>query len=223
MNNNHPHQFKIDHVLAEAVQILQRNLIPTLLYTSIYLLITLLLIRLKYSGLVIQVLLAGPFIAGYFNAFQQDYYGYAPKISHFFAFFQNPVKVIATHLLMSIITVAGLYLLVVPGIYFAIAYYFAIPLIINRDIKIWDAMELSRSIITKQWLRFFLLVLILLIFNVVGAIFFGIGLLFTIPLTYAAVHVVFVRQGLMEEYTQEPEHQDTNNQNDNHLTIDMFR
>ncbi|MBN2747286.1 MAG: hypothetical protein JXR34_11225 [Bacteroidales bacterium] len=223
MNNNHPHQIKIDYVLAEAVQILQRNLIPVMLYTSIYLLLTILLIRFKYSGLAVQVLLAGPFIAGYFNAFQQDYYGYAPKISHFFAFFQSPVKVIATHLLMSIITVAGLYLLVVPGIYFAIAYYFAIPLIINRDIKIWEAMELSRSIITKQWFRFFLLVLILLVFNVIGAIFFGIGLLFTIPLTYAAVHVVFVEQGLIEEYAQEIDNHDTNSQNDSQLTMDMFR
>jgi len=43
-------------------------------------------------------------------------------------------------------------LLVVPGIYLMIVYQITLPLVIEKGMKAWDAMEHSRKIITANFL-----------------------------------------------------------------------
>ena len=78
-------------------------------------------------------------------------------------------------------------LLILPGIYLAVAYILTVPLIIERKLGFWDAMEASRKIVTKRWFSFFGFGLLLLLINIVGALLCGIGLLVTVPVTYAAI------------------------------------
>lgn len=202
-------------IFREAYKLVIRNLTPILFYSSLYLLASVLLLRLGYAGLFLQALLSGPFIAGFYNAYRLDTLGYKPQLKNFFEGFSNPVNFIITHILTGLITAAGIYLLVLPGIYFAVAYFLAIPFLVNRPFGFWQAMEASRLIITRKWGSFALLILILMVMNLLGALLFGIGLLFTIPFTYAAVHTVFFTI-FSEKNFEDKDKQET-------INFDMFR
>ncbi|WP_232319728.1 hypothetical protein [Prosthecochloris sp. HL-130-GSB] len=85
--------------------------------------------------------------------------------------------------MMWLLVTIGVFLLVLPGIYLAVAYMFTVPLIVDYRMEFWQAMETSRKIITRNWFSLFGFVLLLAVINLGGALVFGIGLLVTIPLT----------------------------------------
>jgi len=80
----------------------------------------------------------------------------------------------------------GFLLLVLPGIYLAVSYKFTLPLIVDKKLGVWEAMELSRRTVTKRWFKFFGLDIALLIIVLISAIPFGIGLIWTAPMAFVA-------------------------------------
>jgi hypothetical protein len=106
-------------------------------------------------------------------------------------YFDRAVKLVGLYLLMGILIAIGMLLLILPGIYLAVAYSLAIPLILRHDLGIWEALELSRRTITKQWLNFFLLFLVLMVITFVSIIPFGIGLIWTLPLGLCTLGLLY--------------------------------
>lgn len=84
-------------------------------------------------------------------------------------------------------TAIGLVLLILPGIYLAVGYAFVIPLIIDRGMPVWEAMELSRTTVHKQWFQTFGLLLAAGLLLIGSAMLFGVGLIVTLPLCTAAI------------------------------------
>lgn len=82
-------------------------------------------------------------------------------------------------------------ILLLPAIYLGISYTFAVPLIIDRRIDFWAAMETSRKLITKKWLNFFGFSIVLGLINLGGAVLCGLGLLLTVPLTICAIAAAY--------------------------------
>ncbi len=60
-------------------------------------------------------------------------------------------KIIVATILQSIFIALGFLLLVLPGIYLLVGYAMTIPLIIDKGMKPWQAMEMSRKAIHKVW------------------------------------------------------------------------
>lgn len=87
-----------------------------------------------------------------------------------------------------VMTIIGFVLLVLPGIYLSIAYVFTLPLIADKGMDVWEAMELSRKTVTKHWFKVFGLLFLLGLFFLVGAIPFGIGLIWAIPLMFITLY-----------------------------------
>ena len=85
-------------------------------------------------------------------------------------------------LLITFFTYIGFALLVLPGIYLSVAYNFTLPLMIDKKLGIWGAMEVSRRAVTKHWFTVFGVYIALVFLMILSAIPFGIGLLWTIPL-----------------------------------------
>lgn len=183
--------FNVEYTLKYAFEIIKANGMVISMYSTLYIIISLFLSQFGYWGLGIQGIITGPFIAGFYYAFDMLNYKERLVIQDFFIAFKNPAPLIILNLLTGIVTGLGLYLLIVPGIYFLVAYFFAIPFMVFFGMGFWQSMEASRQIITKQWGKFFLLILILLAINVVGVIPYGLGLIFTIPFTYASIYVAF--------------------------------
>jgi uncharacterized membrane protein len=96
------------------------------------------------------------------------------------------------NLVSGLLTGLGFVLLIIPGIYLAVSWSMAVPLILFKKMEFWDAMEASRQIVGKKWWSFFGMFLLLILLNIGGLLLLGIGLFVTIPLTscvlYAAYH-----------------------------------
>ena len=77
-------------------------------------------------------------------------------------------------------------------------------------LDVWHAMEWSRKLITRNWWRFFVLFLILVAMNVLGVLLAGIGLLFSLPITFLVLYVIFEKLtnevfAEQDSFTHEPQ------------------
>jgi hypothetical protein len=91
-------------------------------------------------------------------------------------------------ILIYIMTVIGFLLLILPGIYLSIAYVFTLPLIVDKNMTVWKAMEFSRKTVTKHWFKVFAVIFLLSLIFGVGALAFGIGLIWAIPLMFVTLY-----------------------------------
>ncbi|TAD78993.1 MAG: hypothetical protein EA001_05735 [Oscillatoriales cyanobacterium] len=88
-----------------------------------------------------------------------------------------------------LILVGGILMLIglVPSIYLSICYSMGMPLIIDRRVQFWPAMEMSRKVVGKKWGAIFAFSFVLGLINFLGLIPCGLGLLATIPLSMCAI------------------------------------
>jgi len=91
-------------------------------------------------------------------------------------------------LLIYVMTVAGLLFFILPGIYLSVAYIFTLPLIADKGMGVWDAMELSRKTVTQHWFKVFGLMMLLSLGLMVGFVTFGIGLIWAVPLMLVTLY-----------------------------------
>lgn len=98
--------------------------------------------------------------------------------------------VIATVLVGALVTV-GFVLCILPGIYLAVGYMFVMPLIIDKKMDFWPAMEVSRQVVQKQWWSMFLFALVMVLIACAGALLCGVGLVIAGPLIIAAMTYVY--------------------------------
>lgn len=85
----------------------------------------------------------------------------------------------------------GLLLLVLPGIYLVVCYAFVLPLVVDRNLPAWQAMELSRITVHRHWWSVFGLLLAQAVLIVLGVFTAGVGLVFAMPFCTAALMVAY--------------------------------
>ena len=102
------------------------------------------------------------------------------------------IPLVVMLVLMGLLIVGGFFLLVLPGIYLAVAYSFAPYLMIEKNMGVWEALETSRKAITTCWWRYFGLLLIAVLLFIVGTIPLLIGLVWVLPIMAIAIGEVFV-------------------------------
>lgn len=105
-----------------------------------------------------------------------------------FNYYHLTGKLALAALLIYILTVIGFVLLILPGIYLSIAYIFTLPLIVDKGMDVWDAMELSRKAVTKHWFKVFGLFFLLSLIMALGALALGIGLIWAVPLLFVTLY-----------------------------------
>jgi len=95
-------------------------------------------------------------------------------------------------LISMVIIGAGLILLIVPGIYFALRLQFYKYLIVDKeDIGPWMAIKESWRMTKGHAWNLFLLTLLIILINIVGFLLLGVGLFVSVPVsvvTYALVY-----------------------------------
>ena len=102
------------------------------------------------------------------------------------------IPLLIMFILMGVLIVGGLVLLILPGIYLAIAYSFAPYLIIEKGMGVWESLETSRKAITQYWWRYFGLMLVSSLLIIAGIIPLFIGLIWVLPIVTIAAGEVFV-------------------------------
>ncbi len=86
-------------------------------------------------------------------------------------------------LLYLFMVVGGLFLFVVPGIYWGLKYQFATYLIIDKKMRIGEAFEASAKLVQGYEWDLFGYWLVMFLLNFVGLMFFVVGLVVTLPVT----------------------------------------
>ena len=95
--------------------------------------------------------------------------------------------VLLAGLVAGLLTSIGFVFLIIPGIYLAVAWKFALLLIIDKRLDFWPAMELSRRVVTHNFWPLFVLSLMSVLLNCLGVLACVIGTFVTWPLTVGAI------------------------------------
>ena len=148
-------------------------------------------IYLENYTIFISVLISPSLTAGFFLVANRISRGAEVQFSSFFEGFSYWGILTVTSLVSGILIFFGIIALVLPGIYFAIAFMFGGPFALFSGRDFWTSLELSRSLITRNWWKFFGFMLVLIGLNIIGFLFFFVGLLVSIPVSYYAVYAVF--------------------------------
>jgi len=92
---------------------------------------------------------------------------------------------------MNVMIILGFILLILPGIYLATAYMFTLPLIIDKKLSLWDAMESSRKAVTTHWFKLFGFNMLMALIILLSALPLGIGLFWTVPLAFISNGILY--------------------------------
>ncbi len=146
---------------------------------------------LPMLGFLVRAAIYAPLIGGFYIMGFKMIKRQPTEFADFFMGFGFFLPLLLGGLLTGFFTIVGLVLLVFPGIYLAVSYVFTIPLIVDREIDFWQAMEISRKFVTKNWFSLFLFLFVLFLVNIGGALLFGVGLLVTIPFTFCSLAAAY--------------------------------
>ena len=122
------------------------------------------------------------FMAGLFKYYLKLIRGEMPTVSDAFSGFgPRTGQLILLSLVQMTLVGVGYMFCIIPGIYLTVAWYFAIPLVIDRNLDFWPAMQLSRRLVSKHWFIVFAAMLVFGLVAMIGIIACGIGILVTMP------------------------------------------
>lgn len=76
---------------------------------------------------------------------------------------------------------------IIPAVYLATCWLFTLPLIIDRGMDFWPAMELSRKTVARHWWQVFILLILSGLVSLAGVLLCGVGMLATFPICIAAL------------------------------------
>ncbi len=168
------------------------------------LVIQMVLNAIPYLGVAASVAVSTPLLMGNFIVSAKLLQGQVPDFRDFFTGFQFFVPLLLLSVVAGIFIGIGTVLLIIPGVYLAVAYLFAANLVVDRRLDFWAAMEMSRRTVTPRWFSYFVFMLLLMVLNLVGALPLGLGLLVTIPVSFGAVAAAYDDLfRLQSDYSQE--------------------
>ena len=84
----------------------------------------------------------------------------------------------------SLLTGVGFFCLVLPGIFLLVAWMFTLPLVVDKQLDFWSAMELSRKVVSKHWFKFFGMTLFMILLMFAGALTLGVGIFVAAPILF---------------------------------------
>jgi hypothetical protein len=113
--------------------------------------------------------------------------GESARPADLLAGFRHAGPLILATFVVSVLTLLGLFFLVLPGIYLAVAYVYTYVLAVDKKLGFWTAMEVSRRVVTSQWWRIFGVFLAGLACLFIGTAAFVVGLIVAIPLVMGTI------------------------------------
>lgn len=186
---------KIGEYVSSGWETFKKNAGGFIGFTVVLFIINIALAKINESaspvGSLISLLISGPLNAGFLIVAFKVLRHRETAFGDFFRGFNNYLPLFLVSLVSGVLIGLGFLLLIIPGIYLAVAYTFALPLVLDKKMNFWDAMEFSRKLISKNWFSFFGFAFVLVLINFAGALLLGLGLLVTIPLSVGAIAAAY--------------------------------
>lgn len=105
----------------------------------------------------------------------------------FGGFSERFLQLFLVGLVSGILTLVGYVFCIVPGIYLTVAWMFVIPLVVDKRMDFWPAMEVSLRVIQRNWFQFFLLGILNILVVMLGFLALCVGIYVALPITIGAV------------------------------------
>jgi len=90
-------------------------------------------------------------------------------------------------LVSGLLTGLGIVLCILPGIYLGVAWLFTLPLVIDKKLDFWPAMELSRKVVSHHWWTILGLLLVNLVVILAGLAVLCVGVYVALPVAFGAI------------------------------------
>lgn len=113
-------------------------------------------------GMLISLTMTGVFYGGLYYYVAKKVRGEPTEIGDAFSGFTVCFgQLVLATIVCTLLTIAGFICLILPGIYLAVCWAFTYVLVRDKGLGFWDAMELGRRAITRQWFPVFGFMLLL--------------------------------------------------------------
>lgn len=146
---------------------------------------------LNVGSQLVSTFLSMIFVAGLMYIAVRRVSGKSYSWRMIFSGFGRLGQIIVASLLMSVLIVLGFVLLILPGIYLTIGYSLTLPLILDKGLGPWAAMETSRRMIHPKWWQVFGLYVVMYVIYFVSCIPLGLGMIWTIPMFFSLTGVLY--------------------------------
>lgn len=133
----------------------------------------------------------GALIAGFHIFTMKKLTGRPADVGDLFKGFSYFVPTLVASLLIALFTFVGFLLLFIPGLIVAAMYKFTYLFIVDKRMGFWQAMQASHAVVSRDYFGFVMFLILAFLLNVLGFCCFLVGLLVTVPVTFAAITVAY--------------------------------
>jgi len=163
-----PPQLRIGHCVERSLALLKANFGLLFGASLIYGLIS--LCQLIPGINLVYWIFKGVFEGGLYLIFIRRIRGQPAAVSDVFAGFNIAfAQLLLAGVVSGLLGAFGMCCCVLPGIYLLIAWTFGVPLVVDKKLEFWSALELSRKVVTHVWFQMFGLMLLAFLPFLVGA------------------------------------------------------
>jgi hypothetical protein len=137
---------------------------------------------------IIGLIIGGPMMGGLYGLFLRKRRGQPATFGDAFNGFSVAFVPLMLGLIVSgLLTALGVLLCLLPGIYLGVSWVFALPLIYDKKLDFWDAMELSRKVVGKHWWGMFGFLLVAWLLAIGGLLVCCVGVFVTSAIMQVAI------------------------------------
>ncbi len=116
---------------------------------------------IPFLGGIANWILYGALYGGLYLIFLKRLRGQPTGLGELFAgFSQNFSQLMLAGIVSQLLIAIGLICCAIPGIYLAVVWRFSLPLVMDKGLEFWPAMEASRIVINRYWFQIFGLLVI---------------------------------------------------------------
>ena len=151
------------------------------------------------------LVVGGPLLAGMFIAIRRRMQEGRTDLMDVFQGFNRFIDALLICLVVSVFSLAGFALCIVPFFIVGALYLFPLLFVIDRNLGFWEAMEASRMTAGRELAGYVIFFMVLCLLNFVGLMLAGIGLVFTLPVSLAAIAVAYKEVVGFQQQPHEPE------------------
>jgi len=137
------------------------------------------------------LVLGGPMALGLYKMARKAVNGQPVEFGDLFSGFQRFLDAFLANLIMSIFTMAGTILCVIPGLFIGLMYMLTYLFMLDDNLAFWDAMEASRKMVMNNTWQWILLGLVLFLFNLVGMLACCVGMFVTGPVSLLVITLAY--------------------------------
>jgi len=140
---------------------------------------------------MVPIILQGPLIAGLHIYTVKRLMGRNAEFADLFKGFNYFVPTLVASLAITLFTFLGSLLCIIPGLVVAAMYKFTYLFILDKRMDFWPAMQASHNVVRNDYFGFTMFLLLAALVNILGALCCIVGLLVTLPMTFAAITVAY--------------------------------